>query len=138
MTEGDQHYKAKCRARSILGEILHCEFTSIEEPLVGESFGEEKNWSLDAYGELTIKIGIEIDGKVNHGTKKTIAKDKYRNGDNLQRNNVYTVRFTTDDFIGKKALTQDEIIAEIQHSLAKQGLALLKTVYTKKVVPELA
>lgn len=132
------HYKAKCRARSILGEVLGCEVTSIEEPQQGESFGEEKHWSLDAFGELTIKIGIEIDGKVNHDTKRTIAKDKYRNGDNLKRNKVYTVRFKTADFIGKKALTQDEIISEIQYSLAKQGLALLKTVYTKKVVPELA
>lgn len=138
MVESDKHYNAKCRARSILGEILDCKFTSIEEPQQGESFGEEKHWSLDAYGELTIKIGIEIDGKVNHGTKKTIAKDKYRNGDNLARNKVYTVRFKTRDFIGKKALTQDEIISEIQYSLAKQGLPLLKTVYTKKVVPELA
>lgn len=124
--ESDNHYKAKCRARSILGEGLDCQVTSIEEPQEGESFGEEKHWSLDAYGELTIKIGIEIDGKVGHGTKSTIAKDKYRNGDNLKRNKVYTVRFKTADFIGKKSLTQDEIIREIQYSLAKQGLVLLK------------
>jgi hypothetical protein len=126
MAEGDNHYKAKCRARSILGEILDCQVTSIEEPQQGESFGEEKSWSLDAYGELTIKIGIEIDGKVGHGTKKTIAKDKYRNGDNLKRNKVYTVRFKTRDFIGKNSLTSEEIISEIQYSLNKQGLALLR------------
>jgi hypothetical protein len=117
---------------------LNCEFTSIEEPQQGESFGEEKNWSLDAYGELTIKIGIEIDGKVGHGTIKTIAKDKFRNGDNLKRNKVYTVRFKTADFIGKKSLSVEEIIREIQYSLSKQGHPLLKTVYTNKVVPELA
>ncbi len=138
MAESDNHYKAKCRARAILGQILDCEFTSIEEPQQGESFGEEKHWSLDAYGELTVKIGIEIDGKVGHGTKKTIAKDKYRNGDNLERNKVYTVRFKTGDFIGSKSLTQDEIIREIQYSLSKQGLPLLRTCYTKNVTPELA
>jgi hypothetical protein len=135
MTESDNHYKAKCRARSILSQILDCQFTSIEEPQQGVSFGEEKNWSLDAYGELTIKIGIEIDGKVGHGTKKTIAKDKYRNDDNLKRNDVYTVRFKTRDFIGRNSLTADEIISEIQYKLSKQGLALLKTY--DKVIPKI-
>ena len=124
--EGNKHNLAKIRARSILEVYLGCKNTSIEEPQQGESFGVEKNWSLDAYGELTIKIGIEIDGKVGHGTKKSIAKDKYRNGDNLKRNDVYTVRFKTGDFIGRKSLTADEIISEIQYWLNKQGLALLR------------
>jgi len=138
LVESDKHDKAKRRARSILQMYLGCENCSNEEQQTGESFGEEKHWSLDAYGELTIKIGIEIDGKVGHGTKKTIAKDKYRDQDNLKRNNVYTVRFSDNDFIGKKSLTVQEIISEIQYSLAKQGLPLLHTWYTNKVVPELA
>ena len=137
-TEGDKHYLAKTRARSILEVYLGCKNTSIEEPQQGQSFGAEKNWSLDAYGEITIKIGIEIDGKKGHGTKITNAKDKFRDKDNLKRNNVYTVRFSDKDFIGKKSLSVAEIINEIQYSLSKQGLPLLHTWYTKKVVPELA
>lgn len=126
MTEGDKHYKAKLRARQILMDYLGCENCSIEKEQQGESFGAEKNWSLDAYGELTIKIGIEIDGKTNHGTKITIPKDKFRDKDNLERNKVYTVRFKPDDFIGKKSLTREQIIDEIRYRLKKQGLPLLQ------------
>jgi hypothetical protein len=136
--ESDKHYKAKNRAKNILWSALGCVNCSTEESQQGVSFDEEKTWSFDAYGELTIKIAIEIDGKVGHGTKRTIAKDKYRNQDNLSRNDVYTVRFSTDDLVGKKALSEDEIISEIQHSLNEQGFPLLRTCYTKKVTPELA
>jgi hypothetical protein len=137
MTEGDAHDKAKRRAKSILEE-LGCKNTSIEKPQQGKSFGAEKNWSLDAYGELTIKIGIEIDGKVGHNSKLSNAKDKYRDKDNKDRNDVYTVRFKTKDFVGRKSLTVAEVINEIQYSLNKQGLPLLVSYYTKNVIPELA
>jgi hypothetical protein len=138
LVEGDEHYKAKMRAKNILWSALGCVNCSTEEQQTGESFGEEKTWSIDAYGELTIKIGIEIDGKVGHNSKLSNAKDKWRNHDNLNRNEMYTVRFKTKELIGKNALSEDEIIAEIQYRLNKQGLALLRTCYTKKVTPELA
>jgi len=138
MPEGDKHYLAKTRARSILSQYLGCEYTSIEEPKQGKSFDAEKNWSLDAYGEIKIRIAIEIDGKKGHGTKITNAKDKLRDDDNLKRNDVYTVRFKTADLIGNKSLSVAEIISEIQYSLSEQGLPLLYTwlKYTKKIIPE--
>jgi len=136
--EGDKHYLAKTRARSILEVYLGCKNTSIEKEQKGESFGAEKNWSLDAYGEITIKIGIEIDGKKGHGTKITNAKDKFRDKDNRERNNVYTVRFKTADFIGRKNLSVQEIINEIIYTLTIQRHPLFQTSYTHHIIPELA
>jgi hypothetical protein len=125
MAEGTKHFQAKLRAMNILKNVCHCDVVSIEEPRKGISFDEEKHWSLDAYGELKLKIGIEIDGKVNHDTKITIPKDKFRDKDNLERNKTYTVRFHPDEIIGKHQLSDIEILSEIRWSLKRQGLLLL-------------
>jgi hypothetical protein len=125
MTEGMKHFKAKLRAMQILKDVLGCESFGIEEPKQGVSFYQNKNWSIDAYGELTVKIAIEVDGKVNHGTKITIAKDKFRDKDNLERNKTYTIRFHPDDLVGKHQLSDLEILSEIRWSLHEQGLLLI-------------
>jgi hypothetical protein len=123
--ESEKHFKAKLRAMQILKDVLRCDLYSIEEPKEGNSFGVDKTFSLDAYGELRIKIGIEIDGKCNHGTRITIAKDKYRAQSCQLVDNTYTVRFTPDDFVGDRKLTDNEILSEIRWSLKNQGMLLL-------------
>lgn len=121
MTEGNKHFRAKLKAKEILN-LIGCQTVTDEEEKIGVTFEQRKNWKIDAYGELTIKIGIEIDGKVGHGTKITTAKDKFRDKDNLERNQLYTVRFSPDDILD---MPTHFIQAEILYRLTKQGLRLL-------------
>ena len=123
--ESNKHYKGKLRALQVLKDVLHCDLYSIEEPKPGFSFGQDKTFSLDAYGELNIKLAIEIDGKKNHGTKITIAKDKYRGQSCQLQDHTYTIRFSIDDLVGDKKLADIEVLNEIRWSLKNQGMLLL-------------
>lgn len=70
--------------------------------------------AVEFYRTKPMNVVIEIDGKVGHNGKK----DKVRDAACKERG-VAVVRFNTLDIVGKKAISDAEILQEIQWALNK-------------------
>lgn len=62
-------------------------------------------------------IILEVDGRVGHRTRNTDSKSYKRDNHFLQKYGIPTVRFATEDLVGSKKLTDNEIFEEYEYQI---------------------
>ena len=111
MVEYLQHKRGKARVYSLIKTKVGFSELSIEKVM---TFGVKGfGYICDVYYENpSVKIDIEVDGKVGHygtiATRKNATRDAA-----FKEHGFRVVRFNTSDLIGKKKVPDDVIMAEI-------------------------
>lgn len=132
MSESPAHIRAKERIKAVLEEDGWQ--VTLEKELPSITTAGQRNYIADVYAEYAFtttrlimagvspqvihRLIVEVDGKRGHRGKIAAAKQTLRDT-TFRQNGVLTVRFNTKDIIGRKAISDSDIIREVRHWFAK-------------------
>jgi hypothetical protein len=114
--ESPQHYKAKERLVQVLQDAGYENIkTEAKQPKTMLEFLGERRFITDLEATKEGRIFIfEVDGKKGHSSKRAVAKGNSRDGAlyNLRK---WPIHLRTWDLIGKRKLSDREILEEIEY-----------------------